>query len=150
MISCWRVQLRSICVFHIQPICFFESQSGHTTHMVKCCFREDPEHVFRFNGQKLAVFLKLYSSHSIRNVSGITHIEFCWDCDGHTICYHSLHRMSEFPLAYGQQKLLLNKKSYYATLSSQMLTFEEATPVSKLKNHTHSVLRRIRKICYLK
>ena len=82
--------------------------------------------------------------------SGITHIEFCWDCDGHTICYHSLHRMSEFPLAYGQQKLLLNKKSYYATLSSQMLTFEEATPVSKLKNHTHSVLRRIRKICYLK
>ena len=129
---------------------FLRITTGHTTHMVKCCFREDPEHVFRFNGQKLAVFLKFTAVIPYEMFSGITHIEFCWDCDGHTICYHSLHRMSEFPLAYGQQKLLLNKKSYYATLSSQMLTFEEATPVSKLKNHTHSVLRRIRNICYLK
>lgn len=129
---------------------FLRITTGHTTHMVKCCFREDSEHVFRFNGQKLAVFLKFTAVIPYEMFSGITHIEFCWDCDGHTICYHSLHRMSEFPLAYGQQKLLLNKKSYYATLSSQMLTFEEATPVSKLKNHTHSVLRRIRKICYLK
>ena len=122
---------------------FLRITTGHTTHMVKCCFREDPEHVFRFNGQKLAVFLKFTTVIPYEMFSGITHIEFCWDCDGHTICYHSLHRMSEFPLAYGQQKLLLNKKSYYATLSSQMLTFEEATPVSKLKKDSEDLLFKI-------
>ena len=88
---------------------FLRITTGHTTHMVKCCFREDPEHVFRFNGQKLAVFLKFTAVIPYEMFSGITHIEFCWDCDGHTICYHSLHRMAEFPLAYGQQKLLLTK-----------------------------------------
>lgn len=25
---------------------FLRITTGHTTHMVKCCFREDPEHVF--------------------------------------------------------------------------------------------------------
>ena len=27
---------------------FLRITTGHTTHMVKCCFREDPEHVFSF------------------------------------------------------------------------------------------------------
>lgn len=129
---------------------FMRITTGQTTHMVKCCFREDPEHVFRFDGQKLAVFLKFTAVVPYEMLSGNTRIEFCRDCNGQTICYHSIHRMPEFPLAYGQQELLLNKKAYYATLTSQMLTFEEITPAAKLKSHTLSALRKIRKICYFK
>ena len=88
---------------------FLRITTVHTTHMVKCCFREDPEHVFRFNGQKLAVFLKFTAVIPYEMFSGITHIEFCWDCDGHTICYHSLHRSSCIwtAKASSEQKVLL-------------------------------------------
>ena len=129
---------------------FLRITTGHTTHTVKCCFHEDSEHVFRFNGQKLAVFLKFTAAIPYEMLSGITHIEFCQDCNGHTICYRNLHRMPEFPLSYGQQKLLLKQKAYYTTLTSQMLTFEKATPVSKLKSHTRSAFRKICRIRYFK
>lgn len=124
---------------------FLRITTGKTTHIVKCCFHEDNERIFRFDGQKLAVFLNFTAAIPCEMLSGITRIEFCMDYDGHTICFRNLCRMPEFPVASGAQKFLFNQKAYYATLTSQALTFEQDGPVSSLKNCAHSVLHRIKK-----
>lgn len=126
---------------------FLRITSGKHTQTVNCCFHEDPEHVFSFNGQKLAVFLQFTAALPVDLFSGTVHIEFCIDIDGHTICYRNLCLMPEFPINTEQNPILLNGKNYHILYEAQTLTFEHATPFSRIKSKTASCLRKIRKKC---
>lgn len=121
--------------------------SGKDLHTVNCCFREDLEHVFRFDGQKQAVFLNFTAAIPLDLFSGISKIEFCMNMNGHTICSRNLFRMPEFPLKTGEQEQFFNDKKYYISLNSQQITIQQVTPWSKLRIHTVSCLRELRKKC---
>ena len=121
--------------------------SGKDLHTVNCCFREDLEHVFRFDGQKQAVFLNFTAAIPLDLFSGISKIEFCMNMNGHTICSRNLFRMPEFPLKTGEQEQFFNDKKYYISLNSQQITIQQVTPWSKLRIHTLSCLRQLRKKC---
>lgn len=126
---------------------FLRITSGKHTQTVKCCFHEDPEHIFGFNGQKLAVFLEFTAAIPEELFTGNIRIEFCTDSDRHTIRYRNLLCMPGFPVTVGQQDFILNRKNYSATVTSEALIFEQATPFAKAKSKTVSYLRRIRKKC---
>lgn len=126
---------------------FLRITSGRHTHTINCCFHEDPEHVFGFNGQKLAVFLKFTAAIPVELLAADTRIEFCTETDGHTIRYCNLCPMPGFPFAVGQQDFVLDNRNYCTVLTSEALVFEQATPFAKARNKTISCLRKIRKKC---
>ena len=122
---------------------FLRITSGSRTSTVNCCFREDPENIFGFDGKKLAVFLKFTAAVPCDLLSGQTKIEFCQTMDSHTICFRNLRKTDSFPVRPGSQSFQFGRKKYNVHLSSQALTFEPETAFYKMKNTASSCLRKL-------
>lgn len=112
---------------------FLRISSGDHTSIVNCCFREDPEHFFGFDGKKLAVFLNFTAAVPFDLLDGPCKIEFCQTMDSHTICFRNLRKTDTFPVKPGNQSFCFGKKKYNVHLSSQALTLEPETALYKLK-----------------
>lgn len=115
--------------------------SSKSVDIIECCFQEDEENVFRFDNQKLAVFLNFSAVIPDKKLADLSKIEFCMDINGHPICFKNIHKMSTVHVSSKEPTLKVNKKKYFVALNGHELIFKRSSLFTKFKSKIHNIIR---------
>lgn len=120
---------------------FLRLNSKGSAHIIDCCFHEDEQRVFRFDKQKLAVFLNFSAVIPCKFLSASTQIEFCMESGGHTICYKNIHAAPELCSNTPNQTLCIKRKNYSYRLTNHALFFTLNSLHKKIKTKIKKILK---------